>query len=146
MRMLVLNDRKKPISSRDGMKLCTETSTNFKEWIAQSERDYSAMLAYLKENDFEKVGQLTESNALAMHATTKAAQPGFSYLTDESYKAMAFVRELRQKGELCYFTMDAGPNVKVLCREEDLERLSQLFEQEGYRVIASRTKELPDDY
>lgn len=42
--------------------------------------------------------------------------------------------------------MDAGPNVKVLCREEDLERLSQLFEQEGYRVIASRTKELPDDY
>ena len=146
MLMLVLNDRKKRISSRDGMKLCAETSTNFKEWIAQSERDYSAMLAYLKENDFEKVGQLTESNALAMHATTKAAQPGFSYLTDDSYKAMAFVRELRQKGELCYFTMDAGPNVKVLCREEDLERLSQLFEQEGYRVIASRTKELPDDY
>lgn len=33
MIMLVLNDAKKPISSRDGMKLCRETSTTFDEWI-----------------------------------------------------------------------------------------------------------------
>ena len=58
--MLVLEDQKKPISSRDGMKLCVETSTTFEEWIRQSEQDYKDMLIYLKENDFEKVGLLTE--------------------------------------------------------------------------------------
>ena len=144
MIMLVLEDQKKPISSRDGMKLCVETSTTFEEWIRQSEQDYKDMLIYLKENDFEKVGALTEKNALAMHATTKTANPPFSYLTDASYEAMDFVRQLREQGESCYFTMDAGPNVKVLCLEKDLEHLSELLGQR-YRLIFSKTKDLSQD-
>ena len=144
MIMLVLEDQKKPISSRDGMKLCVETSTTFEDWIRQSEQDYKDMLIYLKENDFEKVGVLTEKNALAMHATTKTANPPFSYLTDASYEAMDFVRQLREQGESCYFTMDAGPNVKVLCLEEDLEHLSELLGQR-YRLIVSKTKDLGQD-
>ena len=144
MIMLVLEDQKKPISSRDGMKLCVETSTTFEEWIRQSEQDYKDMLVYLKENDFEKVGVLTEKNALAMHATTKTANPPFSYLTDASYEAMDFVRQLREQGESCYFTMDAGPNVKVLCLEENLEHLSELLGQR-YRLIVSKTKDLSQD-
>ncbi|HES7525464.1 TPA: diphosphomevalonate decarboxylase, partial [Streptococcus pyogenes] len=115
MIMLVLNAAKKPISSREGMKLCRDTSTTFDEWVEQSAIDYQHMLTYLKTNNFEKVGQLTEANALAMHATTKTANPPFSYLTKESYQAMEAVKELRQEGFACYFTMDAGPNVKVLC-------------------------------
>ena len=63
MIMLVLEDKKKPISSRDGMKLCVETSTTFGDWVRQSEKDYQDMLVYLKENDFAKVGELTEKNA-----------------------------------------------------------------------------------
>ena len=144
MIMLVLEDQKKPISSRDGMKLCVETSTTFEDWIRQSEQDYKDMLIYLKENDFKKVGELTEKNALAMHATTKTATPSFSYLTDASYEAMDFVRQLRKQGESCYFTMDAGPNVKVLCLEENLEHLSELLGQR-YRLIVSKTKDLSQD-
>ena len=144
MIMLVLEDQKKPISSRDGMKLCVETSTTFDDWIRQSEQDYKDMLVYLKENDFKKVGELTEKNALAMHATTKTATPSFSYLTDASYEAMDFVRQLREQGESCYFTMDAGPNVKVLCLEENLEHLSELLGQR-YRLIVSKTKDLSQD-
>ena len=144
MIMLVLEDKKKPISSRDGMKLCVETSTTFDDWVRQSEKDYQDMLVYLKENDFAKVGELTEKNALAMHATTKTASPAFSYLTDASYEAMDFVRQLRQQGEACYFTMDAGPNVKVLCQEKDLEHLSEIFGQR-YRLIVSKTKDLSQD-
>ena len=144
MIMLVLEDQKKPISSRDGMKLCVETSTTFDEWIRQSEQDYKDMLVYLKENDFKKVGELTEKNALAMHATTKTATPPFSYLIDASYEAMDFVRKLRKQGENCYFTMDAGPNVKVLCLEKDLEHLSELLGQR-YRLIVSKTKDLSQD-
>ncbi|WP_455166705.1 diphosphomevalonate decarboxylase [Streptococcus sp.] len=141
MIMLVLNDQQKILSSREGMKRCTETSSNFQEWIRQSAQDYQDMLAYLKGNDFEKVGELTERNALLMHSTTKTASPAFSYLTDKSYEAMEFVRSLRSEGKRCYFTMDAGPNVKVLCLEEDLDQLVPLFEQD-YRIIVSKTKDL----
>ncbi|KHD45374.1 diphosphomevalonate decarboxylase [Streptococcus hongkongensis] len=141
MIMLVVNDAKKPVSSRDGMKLCRETSITFDQWKEESSKDYQAMLHYLKSNDFEKVGLLTEKNALAMHATTKTSTPSFSYLIEESYRAMDKVKELRQQGFRCYFTMDAGPNVKVLCLEEDLEQLASIFEKE-FDIIVSKTKEL----
>lgn len=143
MIMLVLNAAKKPISSREGMKLCRDTSTTFDQWVEQSAIDYQHMLTYLKTNNFEKVGQLTEANALAMHATTKTANPPFSYLTKESYQAMEAVKELRQEGFACYFTMDAGPNVKVLCLEKDLAQLAERLGKD-YRIIVSKTKDLPD--
>ncbi len=141
MIILVISDQKKAISSREGMKRCVETASNFTDWVDQSAKDFQAMQTYLAAGDFEAVGQLTEENALAMHSTTKASQPSFTYLTPATEAAMARVRDLRQAGERCYFTMDAGPNVKVLCLEEDLERLTAIFAKD-YPVIASKTKEL----
>ena len=40
--------------------------------------------------------------------------------------------------------MDAGPNVKVLCLEEDLEKLAEIFAQK-YRIITSGTKVVTDE-
>ena len=144
MIVLVLNEEKKIISSRKGMALCMETSTSFDEWIRQSEIDFENMKKYLSEGDFSKVGELTEENALRMHETTKNANPAFTYLTQKSFEAMEYVRELRKQGERCYFTMDAGPNVKVLCLEEDFERLKDIFGKK-YKIIASKCKVISDN-
>ena len=144
MIVLVLNEEKKIISSRKGMALCMETSTSFDEWIRQSEIDFENMKRYLSEGDFSKVGELTEENALRMHETTKNANPPFTYLTEKSFDAMEYMRELRKQGERCYFTMDAGPNVKVLCLEEDFERLKDILGKK-YKIIASKCKVISDN-
>ena len=141
MIVLVLNENKKEISSRNGMELCAKTSTYFDEWVKQSEIDFVNMKKYLAENDLEKVGILTEENALRMHKTTETANPPFSYFNEKTYEAMDFVKNLRNNGEKCYFTMDAGPNVKVLCLEDDLEKLAGIFE-EKYKIIVSKTVKL----
>ena len=141
MIVLVLNENKKKISSRNGMELCAKTSTYFDEWVKQSEIDFINMKKYLAENDFEKVGTLTEENALRMHKTTETANPPFSYFNEKTYEAMDFVKNLRNNGEKCYFTMDAGPNVKVLCLEEDLEKLAGIFGKR-YKIIVSKTVKL----
>ena len=39
---------------------------------------------------------------------------------------------------------DAGPNVKVLCLEEDLDQLVPLFDAR-YRTIVSKTKDPQDE-
>ncbi|BBM48854.1 diphosphomevalonate decarboxylase [Leptotrichia wadei] len=141
MIVLVLNENKKKISSRNGMELCAKTSTYFDEWVKQSKIDFINMKKYLAENDFEKVGTLTEENALRMHKTTETANPPFSYFNEKTYEAMDFVKNLRNNGEKCYFTMDAGPNVKVLCLEEDLEKLAEIFGKR-YKIIVSKTVKL----
>ena len=141
MIVLVLNENKKKISSRNGMELCAKTSMYFDEWVKQSEIDFINMKKYLAENDFKKVGILTEENALRMHKTTETANPSFTYFNEKTYEAMDFVKNLRNNGEKCYFTMDAGPNVKVLCLEEDLEKLAGIFGKK-YKVIISRSVKL----
>ena len=141
MIVLVLNENKQKISSRNGMELCAKTSTYFDEWVKQSEIDFINMKKYLAENDFEKVGTLTEENALRMHKTTETANPPFTYFNEKTYEAMDFVKNLRNNGEKCYFTMDAGPNVKVLCLEENLEKLAGIFGKK-YKVIISRSVKL----
>ena len=141
MIVLVLNENKKEISSRNGMELCAKTSTYFDEWVKQSEIDFVNMKKYLAENNFEKVGILTEENALRMHKTTETANPPFTYFNEKTYEAMDFVKNLRNNSEKCYFTMDAEPNVKVLCLEEDLEKLAGIFGKK-YKVIISRSVKL----
>ena len=123
MMVLVVNEDRKKISSRVAMERCVQTSTTFDTWVEKAKDDFVLMKEALKDTDFEKIGKITESNALAMHGTTSTSTPSFSFLTEESHMAMDIVKELRSKGYKCYFTMDAGPNVKVLYLREDQDKL-----------------------
>lgn len=119
MMVLVVNEDRKKISSRLAMERCVKTSTSFNSWVKKAKDDFVLMKEALKNSNFEEIGKITESNALAMHATTLDSTPSFTFLTDESYSAMDIVKKLREKGHQCYFTMDAGPNVKVLYLKKD---------------------------
>ena len=123
MMVLVVNEDRKKISSRVAMERCVQTSTTFDAWVEKAKSDFVLMKEALKNDDFKKIGEITESNALAMHGTTSTSTPSFSFLTEESHMAMDIVKELRSKGYKCYFTMDAGPNVKVLYLREDQDKL-----------------------
>lgn len=123
MMVLVVNEDRKKISSRVAMEQCVQTSTTFSSWVEKAKKDFILMKDALKEADFEKIGEITESNALAMHETTTTSSPSFTFLTEESHRAMDIVKQLRSQGYRCYFTMDAGPNVKVLYLKEDQDKL-----------------------
>lgn len=123
MLVLVVDENRKKISSRLAMQRCVETSTIFSDWVENAKTDFKNMEIAIKENNFTKIGQITEKNALFMHKTTDYATPSFSFLTKESYKAMEIVKKIRDNGLECYFTMDAGPNVKVLYLKENHSKI-----------------------
>lgn len=45
----------------------------------------------------------------------------------ESYDAMAIVEQCRKANLPCYFTMDAGPNVKVLVEKKNKQAVMEQF-------------------
>lgn len=59
-----------------------------------------------------------------MHATMLAARSAVRYFAPATVEVLDAVLELRRAGVSAYATMDAGPNVKILCREEDAERVA----------------------
>lgn len=125
MVFLLLNQKQKDVSSRDGMKMTVETSPFYPAWVESSERDLIDMKQALYEENFDRIGELTERSAMKMHATTMGATPPFTYLEPATLDAMEFVRQLRKDGIPCYFTMDAGPNVKILCKYSDAEMIRE---------------------
>ena len=49
------------------------------------------------------------------------------YLTEESKNSSASIWQLRQQGIEVYFTMDAGPNLKLLFLETQKPAIKQAF-------------------
>lgn len=108
----------KSVSSRDGMQRTVETSPFYAGWLATVAEDLQQMKEAINARDFTKLGEIAEANAMKMHATTLGAKPPFLYWQSATLDVMQKVMELRQQGLEAYFTIDAGPNVKVLCKPE----------------------------
>ncbi|XIO50768.1 diphosphomevalonate decarboxylase [Enterococcus faecium] len=127
MVFVLINDQKKKVSSRNGMRRTVETSSFYQGWLDSVEGDLYQLKQAIKTKDFQLLGETMERNGLKMHGTTLAAQPPFTYWSPDSLKAMDAVRQLRKKGIPCYFTMDAGPNVKVLVENSHLSEVQETF-------------------
>lgn len=125
MLFIIVKQAQKDVSSREGMRRTVATSPFYEGWLASLDQDLTDMKISISEQDIDKVGAIAERNALKMHATTLGAQPPFTYWTADSMIAMDAVRALRREGHSVYFTMDAGPNVKVLCRQSEMEKIKE---------------------
>lgn len=126
---VVLTAKEKDVSSRDGMKLTVDTSVFYDGWLNSIPDDLREIKAGIQARDFEKVGAIAEANCLKMHATTLGAKPPFTYWQDTTMAVMGKVQQLRQENILTYFTIDAGPNVKVLYLPEDEDKVLNAIRQ-----------------
>ncbi len=85
-----------------------------------------------------------EHSALLMHASMLAAQPALIYFAPATLRVMERVREFRKRGGRAYFTMDAGPHVKVLVEPSAAPELElELGKLEGVSSVL-RTAAGPD--
>ncbi|MHA6253161.1 diphosphomevalonate decarboxylase [Oceanobacillus sp. CAU 1775] len=114
MAAVVLSATMKKISSREGMRRTVETSPFYDGWLKSLPEDLENIKEAIQAKDFIRVGEIAEANALKMHATSLGAKPPFTYWIDSTIRVMHRVEELREQGIPAYYTMDAGPNVKVL--------------------------------
>ncbi len=114
----VTREGPKPTLSTEGMLHTQRTSPYYPAWVASApalcERVRHAVLA----GDLEALGVAAEESALRMHAAAIAACPGLVYWVGGTVSVMEEVRRLRAAGTPAYFTIDAGPHVKVITTPE----------------------------
>ncbi|WP_426704705.1 diphosphomevalonate decarboxylase [Staphylococcus shinii] len=139
MIFVVINSKSKKVSSRAGMSLTRDTSRFYQYWLDYVDEDITAVKHAINQKDFKQLGEVIEANGLRMHATNLGAQPPFTYMVDDSYLVMDIVHQCREAGYPCYFTMDAGPNVKILVEKKNqqavIDALYKSFDEA--QIIAS---------
>lgn len=125
--LAVLTAGRKPVGSREAMRRTATTSPFFGAWVESVPGELEQMRRAIERTDFSAVGQLAESNALRMHATMLGATPPVRYWNAHTVAALDLVTQLRKDGVEAYATIDAGPNVKVLCRRQDTAGVADAF-------------------
>ncbi len=115
----------KAVSSTVGMSATSATSPFYRAWVDSSEPLLARMRAAVLAHDLREVGELTEHSCLALHSLMFTTQPALIYWNAATMAAIHTVRELRAGGLAVYFTIDAGPQVKALCRPEDAAAVAQ---------------------
>ena len=125
--ILKISDQEKKVSSRDGMIQTLKTSPLYKAWPNQAQKDLKIIRNAIEIKDFNQLGKTAEHNALTMHATMMASFPPLLYFLPETIKQIHYIHQLRKDGLELYFTIDAGPNLKLLFQKKDQQIIKEQF-------------------
>ncbi|MCA9540702.1 MAG: diphosphomevalonate decarboxylase [Myxococcales bacterium] len=121
LRMIVarLGQGPKAVSSREGMARTAATSPYFAAWVASHPADLAAARQAIALRDLQRLGEVMERSTCRMHACMLGADPPLRYWRGRTLTVTDAVLDLRAQGIGAWYTMDAGPHVKVLCHADD---------------------------
>ncbi|APX33271.1 diphosphomevalonate decarboxylase [Brachybacterium sp. P6-10-X1] len=138
MVIVTVDPGQKKVSSREGMRRTAATSPYYSGWVDSTARSLEEMSAACRAGDFTRVGEITESNALRMHAAIEACEPPIRYLRSTSVAVFDAVEQLRTRGIEAYATADAGPNVVVISRPAEAEAVAEHLADHGdVRIVGA---------
>lgn len=114
----------KDVPSTDGMDLTAATSPYYDAWLGTVPPAIDAATQAIAARDIEALAQVAEASALQMHASAIAATPGVLYWNGTTVALIHAVRRWRSEGLPCFFTIDAGPHVKVFAEAGAAEQVA----------------------
>ncbi|AHH08655.1 diphosphomevalonate decarboxylase [Borrelia anserina] len=115
----IVDGKEKEISSRIAMEICTQEKFYWDAWIGSSRRLFKEALYFFLKGDFNEFGLKIVKSYQRMFALMLSSS--IIYFKGNTIELIKYIADLRNKGIPVFETMDAGPQVKVLCLEKNLE-------------------------
>ena len=115
----------KPVGSTEGMGQTAATSPYHRAWLDTVDPDLAEARAAIAARDLERLGRVAEASCLRMHADMLAGEPGLVYWRGATVEMIHRCRALRQAGTPVWFTIDAGPHVKLLTTPEHEQAVAE---------------------
>lgn len=122
--LVIVDSRMKKVSTSEGMETIQTSPLLVKRLAAIPERLARCKRA-LEEKNLTLLGEVSEEDCLDMHAVMQSQNPPLLYWNDATREIMEAVRRWRLEGLRVYFTIDAGPNVHLICEGNDEKAVAQ---------------------
>jgi diphosphomevalonate decarboxylase len=116
--IVVVSEEEKHTSSRKGHSIA-HTSALQSARLADTAKRLESCRRAVIEQDFKMLAEVVEQDSNLMHAVMMTSQPPLIYWLPETLAVILAVKAMRNKDIRACYTIDAGPNVHVLCPEED---------------------------
>jgi len=79
--------------------------------------------------DLRSLGPAIEEDAIELHMMAMTSRPPIFYWTPGMVRVIQAAHRWRDEGLAVYFTLDAGPNVHLICQAQDAEQVALLARQ-----------------
>jgi len=121
----IVNPEKKLTSSSQGH-LLADTSPYFEARIKEMQSRINKVRQAILDKDLKTLGPLIELDSTSMHTIMMTSNPPAYYWGAGSMRLMQDIMEWRREDGLqAYFTLDAGPNVHVICEKKDAKEVER---------------------
>ena len=131
IKLIIVNQKEKDISSSIGMKITKETSELFKHRINHVvNNNLEKLKKSLKEKDFNSFSEIVIKDSNNFHACCRDSYPSINYLNEESDFIMKSVMVLNKliKKNICAYTFDAGSNAFLIYEIENKNIINSFFD------------------
>lgn len=137
--VVIVTEEEKNISSTGGM-ADVETSPLWQKRQKEVSERIEEVKDALARKDIVLLGETIEEDCLSMHEVMQTQQPPLVYWTEETRQVIDLTRSMLTNGIPVYFTIDAGPNVHLICEAKDEGRvLDKLKDREvAKRLIINK--------
>lgn len=123
----IIDEGRKDVTSDIGHELAKTSIFNTIR-VKKSHEQAKEIRKAILDNDFKKVGMITEKNCLYMHTVMMTSEPALFYWNPLTLKIIKKVLYIRKSEKIdCFFTIDAGPNVHCFCRPENVEYIQKIL-------------------
>lgn len=112
--VVVVRSPEKSVSTTSGMER-VKTSPFWRERILGIPAKIQAVQYALKKRSLRDLGIVMEEDCINMHAVTMTQNPPLFYWNETTMEIIRSVPRWREEGVGVYFTIDAGPNVHLIC-------------------------------
>lgn len=128
--ILIVSDAKKAVSSRAGHALM-DSNPYAEPRYAVAQKNIAELLTALKKGDLERFIQITESEAMQLHALMMCSEPSFILMKPNTLRIINNLYEFRKETDIpVCFTLDAGPNVHILYPDQHAEMVERFIMDE----------------
>ncbi len=124
----VLKTGHKPVGSTEGHSLAP-TSPLQEARTADTPRRLKICREAILKRDFAALAEIIEQDSNLMHAVMMTSQPPLFYWEPGSLELMRLVKAWRAAGIPAAYTLDAGPNVHVICETSALAEVRRRLEE-----------------
>ena len=132
IKLIIVNQKEKDISSSIGMKITKETSELFKYRIKDIViKNLENLKISLKEKDFNSLAETIIKDSNNFHACCRDSYPSFNYLNEQSeyiIKAVTLLNKLSERN-ICAYTFDAGSNAFLVYEMKNKIIIDDFFDK-----------------